>query len=775
MRNFCLKLAVLLSFSACEVAIPGPFDAGLDPGVDAGPDSDSGQPGDAGQIDAGGLDAGPAGNQYTPASANWCERVAPGPAVAEAAPLSLSAAHATVRYFGLLPGGSLPSLARFDEPLISVLQEPTLTLALLDSYAQRLVDVCAVPATKSMNGDATVTLRGSLAWVHPGLGAAPVIPAEATAVVLDLRGLVDSNGLEAALSAATRAVLSSPMPRAGALMRRWNGHPDTYYFALRGLPASADVYSSSVEVVARPIWPGEAKVARPLVVVTGPTLPPVAAELALTLRSTGRAALVGHEVLSRVAESVFQPIGALGASIRVSRLELPDGPVGDVIPADLSSDTPERVLNTLVDVTALPHPALTGLSANRKKPEAIDLKTHRAPKALSPAHLRAALLVAHGTARRFFPIYDVWNPAIDARLLEQYAAVPATLTRRAHMRRAIERFVNALHDGHISVNDLNYDSTSYDDVNVAELDFELVNDVPVVTFSNEAGIAVGDSVTSVDGEPIADWLAREEGFVSAASPLTGRMFAASGLVGLPASGRTYGLESANGTAKTVTIVPTSALPTQAPFGPQRASGWLTDLGAPTLYYLNLNGYAATPETEAQLLARLNAASTATGVILDDRGYPGVQLDTLVGRVVGTTYKSPRYRVPTWRGPDAASFLLDVEQYTSPAASPSVKAPVALLVGPYTQSAAETLAMELLEGKDFKVVGRRTSASNGNITSAVLPGGFGFTFTGMQVRFADDRAFAGVGIVPTVVSALSVADLAQGKDRELLDAVKALTP
>jgi hypothetical protein len=55
----------------------------------------------------------------------------------------------------------------------------------------------------------------------------------------------------------------------------------------------------------------------------------------------------------------------------------------------------------------------------------------------------------------------------------------------------------------------------------------------------------------------------------------------------------------------------------------------------------------------------------------------------------------------------------------------------------------------------------------------LPAGFGFSFTGMDVRHADAAAsvFHGIGIVPDVEVPLDAASFAAGEDPELVPPVR----
>lgn len=82
-------------------------------------------------------------------------------------------------------------------------------------------------------------------------------------------------------------------------------------------------------------------------------------------------------------------------------------------------------------------------------------------------------------------------------------------------------------------------------------------------------------------------------------------------------------------------------------------------------------------------------------------------------------------------------------------------------------------MLIFHGRIEAVVGRQSGASNGTITGLYLPGGYAFTFTGMEVQHTDHSTFHGIGIVPDVEVTPSATELRDGVDPELEAAVNIL--
>ena len=110
-------------------------------------------------------------------------------------------------------------------------------------------------------------------------------------------------------------------------------------------------------------------------------------------------------------------------------------------------------------------------------------------------------------------------------------------------------------------------------------------------------------------------------------------------------------------------------------------------------------------------------------------------------------------------------LEDVPQ-PFPANSDAYQGKIAWIVGAYTQSQAEHLTLALQSANRIHVLGQPTAGANGNITGVLLPGGFGLTFTGMEVRQPDLSVFHGVGVHVDDLVAIAPADLAAGVDPEL---------
>ncbi len=684
-----------------------------------------------------------------------CARMPGGLPAVGSTGVAISGVHSLVRFFG-----PLESMEQADQALVAGLASgAALASGDLADYAAALPGVlCAKGAVEGAPGlgPATVTLRGPIAWVIPGTGPVAV-PAEATAVVVDLRGLPDVDGLRAALEAAVGPALSAPVVRPDLLVRTHYGLTDEVF-------AANNVYSNDTSSLAGQAIAGTGGADLALGLATDSVMPPEAAALAVALRAAGRAFLIGEDVRADVAESRWQPVSAGGAYVRTGELRLGGTPLPDVIAADRRSDTPECVAEEVLSA-GLPAGVPSG-AASRPTFLPLDPYQQSQPVGETLAEAQAALLIAHGAARRFFPYFDVVGDTIDDRLDETLGSLSEPLTRR-DIRSALRRFGEALHDGHVFV----FDHAPIPAAGYLPVFIEDVDGEPVVRRSQAAGVDAGDTITSIDGVSMVDWLATELARTSAATPgyqfdlAMRELIRLDGVVSL-------GLRDADGVPRVIDFTPQPIDDLlDVGFAPSlRPSGFLTDLGAPALYYLNLDADAL--KTEAAFSSAMVAAQTASGLVVDMRGYPGINIYGVAARLVQGDFSSPVFRVTEHAGPD--QITVDEASYPLAPVNPFV-GPIVLLVSHHSVSAAENFATMLVDAGAVTVMGRTSAGTNGNITGVQLPGAFELSFTGMDVRHADatQSVFHGVGIVPVTEAVLSATDFRDGVDPELVEAVSFL--
>jgi hypothetical protein len=478
-----------------------------------------------------------------------------------------------------------------------------------------------------------------------------------------------------------------------------------------------------------------------------------------TLPSTRHQILVlGRRVVGDTA-----PFTLERESARVTRLP-------DVIPADL----PQR-LEQFSDAVALRErlrgatPPPWGGAAQRSRPGLASPFGFLHPLAEGRGELRADLLITHGVLRLFYPYLSEVGDALDTRLFETLRAVDAySGSDRFVAGQILRRFGEVLQDGHQFSNAPVFAGT-------LPVFLEYVGTRPIVRRSRVADIHPGDAIVALDGRPIEEVYAEELARTSASTEGY-RLALAERYVYTMSGPRTLILEDTSGVQRSVTVDPQPFDVYDAAVAAgesDRPSGTLADQGAPDLYYLNMNA-ASTPSLDVALQALEEASAVGSrGMVLDMRGYPGVNHAEIAARLIQQPFISPQFETRGYVGPGEST--VHVDQYTfEPIGSSAFEAPLVLLTGPHAVSAAENFMQMLLAAdRVLAVVGRRSAGTNGNITGVTLPGRFLFTYTGLEVRNPDASPFFGIGIVPDHEVPMRAEDLRDGIDRALLEAIAIL--
>lgn len=687
--------------------------------------------------------------------ADWCERVAAGPAGTKPGPVAMSEAHALVRFFS-----TGPTYYEADEALASALEGAQVDWdeAAL-RYAEALQPVCALEATTEGLGPVRVEEVGPVAVIHPGTGDI-VLPPSAEAVAIDLRGLPAAPELDGALRKALAAASTQPVARTPRVIRAFIGMTDE-----RGLTTPAYTNDAVVRELP-PLTPAGAK-ELPMAVLTGSTLAPAAARFAVDLRLASRAWLFGEDVATAVAEYRWAPIGKRGLAIRTEALKDNQGMVPDSVPADRALGA--SLETSLAGLAGLGAPPAVDRGGEVTRPEPgqrqVQAEPSRATR-LSPGIARAGLVTIHGALRRFFPYFHQVGDRIDERLEETLAMVDAAPLNPDRMVALMDRFGEALQDGHARGFFQGRRNAGFVP---AELD-EVAGEV-VVRRSDVPELLPGDTLVSIEGVPMADWLAPVYARTPAATPGYRFVRAMDELRTL--QGPTlFGVRAPDGSLREVRVQPRPEAALNA-FGlaPSiRHEGRLDDLGAPDLAYLNMTTEVLT--SESQFLTALEDARSTRGLVIDMRGYPGgLSHYDVIPHLMPRRFFLPVFRPPLLVGPDMRDSMEYVNSIEPRA--PTFDGPIVLLVGPGTISAAENFSMMLVGAHRVRVVGRRSAGTNGDITLLRLPGNGAFIFTGMEVLMPDHSPFHGIGIVPDVEVLPTAEDFAAGRDPELLKAIEVL--
>jgi hypothetical protein len=716
------------------------------------------------------------------APAPWCRGVVGGAASTKSPLLAASAMHAATRLFAVNP-----SFQSLDRALAAAMARPFVgDDRFLRDYVAAMGDgeACVAQASATALGPAHIEMVGDVAVVHPGTGALS-LPAGAKAVAVDVRGLPTSgpdllgifttgapeDPVRDAIDAAVALALATPVSRPLANARYYFGLPDEDLEE-----PQPDLFASYVGPWELEPLPAGSAVDLPLAVLTGKTLAPAAAELAVTLRLANRAWVFGEDVDMRVAESVWVPLGREGLVLRTQYFADPNTglPFPDAVPADAHGGDPVKLAHGLASLGA--PPALPPGAATRPPIVPTTDLTTQQPNTLGPGEARAGLVSVHGAARLFYGNFEESGDDIDPRLAEMMATVDLAALHPGPIDRGfyfdvLRRFGEALHDGHNFTFDEAKPFTGF-----LPLKIEQIGGEPVVRRSQVPGMSPGDAIVAIDGVPAAAWYAAEVPLTSAATDwYRFNLITRKHLLRVYGP-RTFELRSPDGSFHHVVAAP-QPYADETPFGSSpvtRASGWLTDVGAPDVYYLAMS-YEFSPGP-SDALAAIAAAAGASAMIVDMRGYPNGNHYAVDWALMPTGFFYPDFRDP-YALTTSELFVVDegIDYPSGPVAGgPTYSGPIILLVGHDTVSAAENFADMLVDNqRTLHVVGRQSAGTNGSITGLEVLGHYSVSFTGEDMRNADGSQYVGIGITPDIPVTLTQSNVSGGHDPELAAALAAL--
>ena len=683
---------------------------------------------------------------------NWCDAGLGGAPGERDFEHDLAAAHALQRLFSTAPDW-MPA----DEELSQLLGDADpFQLGLLESYAEAFDAVCSEAAVDDTLSDSQVDTVDGVAVVVPGQGPAS-LPADTTSVVIDLRTAPPSADIAGAIALA----LADDVTLGSRQVQRFTG-----------LPSHDDGwthYDSGVAEVPVVIS-GSADEDLPLAFITPTRLTPEAATWVAGLRLAGRAAIVGHDVFAAVAESSWAGVGAGGLLVRTSTLHSDQSPWPDVVPADISTETPDLYLDQVADLQL---DSVDG-DADRASLVAFDRTGWdwlSVDATLTTGRMRAGLLIGWGVLDRFYPFFDLVGRELDDQLLDSLdeVALLADDDRRGFMG-ALGHFMHDLYDGHGFYSDWAGDWPSgYLIVQIQRVDGEAV-----VRSSEHEGIEAGDTIVGIDGVPASDWYEEAMGRYSASSDGY-RFVLATGELKEVWGSRELVLRDPGGAERTVTALgrPWEDQDLVPWGGTFRPNGWLDELGADDIYYVNLAAQVSPDEPEVYdaVVDAIVALEDGQKLVLDMRDYPALNYYELERHLHTETYTTPQFWFPTWTGPDA--FELVEDSWSFSPESEVWTGPIAILMSNKSVSSAENVAQMLDYLPNVTVVGQLSACTNGTVTSFWLPGNVSLTFTAMRLRNPDGSEFHGIGVVPDVEVTPSPAQFAAGEDPELQAAVDVL--
>jgi C-terminal processing protease CtpA/Prc len=294
-----------------------------------------------------------------------------------------------------------------------------------------------------------------------------------------------------------------------------------------------------------------------------------------------------------------------------------------------------------------------------------------------------------------------------------------------------------------------------------------------------AGLAAGDVVLAIDGKDVATAIAGLPPQLRWGSTAWDRRDSA--LIHLlavrePAESVVVTVQPANGGVRTVTLTPPQ-LPLTVSAGegksPPLVAGKRLSSGSGYIHLGENFGNRPGHDMMAEFDAALAGLMDAPALILDLRdngGGSSLIANAIAGRfltkpfVYGREYY--RLRLPTrlwWRWGD---------RRVTPR-PPFYIGPLVLLIDATTASSAEEFVVSLVDSGRAQTVGRQSAGSTGNPIIFQLPGDGQVSFSTGDLRRIDGAPLEGIGITPDVPVDWTLADLRQGRDPDLAEAVRLL--
>lgn len=686
---------------------------------------------------------------------DWCNTIQPGPESSLQDPIALAHMHSQIRFFGLNK-----KYSDADQALVSgfVSQTP-LHMTDLSFYNSHIADACVIGTNNQELENSSVIVKNKIVFIKPGKGQIAV-PENVSAAVIDLRNLPNVPELKEALDNAIAAVSVTSIEKAKYKVRSHLGLTDEVV----AYPHPA--YANTIEIREQSRILGKHKRDLPVALIVDSSQAPSVAEFVINLRLQQRAWIVGSKIYAGVAESDFYSVNQNGIAIRTKEFIYKNKRWPDYINPDYSINDFIKIEKQL---PGLGTPKIFDYNnSNRAELTVMNpFKDYQNP--INPKQdLFASLVIVQGTLPLFFPFYDEMKNEINNRYLEVLNKVFQTEEIDTFIaRNFLRRYGEVLHDGHNFVTFHEGPSTG----GIFPVVLNAIEGKAVVRRSLIEGLNPGDTIEKIDDEFMSDWLIRELNRTSADTigykfDLSLREF-----LGINKNSLLIETLSLNGVKKTMNI---NAYPDETilnlNFNPSlRADGWLTDLNAPKIFYINVGAEKSIEEFNKSL----SLAKNSQALVLDIRGYPSFNHYEAAQRIICKPFQTPIFKTPNWLNPVEKTIVQD-QGTLEPEQNPSYCGPIAILIGPHTVSAAENFSTMLVDAKRVTVIGEQSAGTNGDITGVQLPGSFAFSFTGLEVLHANGNPFRQIGIIPQIEVKEKAEDYRDNKDRILEKAIEVLS-
>jgi len=649
--------------------------------------------------------------------------------------------------------------------MLDALHDPV-THVLTDKESAQSPEDAAGTATAKPGDDGLLIVRignGDYMTVMQAVSQMQPQFASAKAIVFDLRGSKMAGDVlhELPVSQAT----AGP----GTFSRRHSGYPS---------PDGSDsgAYHSEIAVVqGLEIRPGKDKKDVPAVFLVnkGASVP----ELAMALQNRGTGAIVSEDPIDDRQADVSEDVPLIGnrkATVRTTELYYPDGTTGL---------TANRVLNVSGEpaLQAAIEMARAGKwdkpSARPRAERGKSWVTDKAYDETAYPELGYRLLAAvriWGVYNNFHPYKYLTGEDWDAVLLESLPKMAhAANAREYHL--AVAEMVARSHDTHCFVS--SQELRKFYGVAPPPFEIRWIEDQPVVArLANEAeakqaGVAAGDVILRMEGQPVRNRIDELTRYVAASTPQSLMSRVMQNL-----------LNGEDGTEVDVTIAGGDGKERQVRVKRQSAnykllyphrSGEVFRLIKDEIGYVDLERLPP-----GQVDAMFEKFKQTKAIIMDMRGYPQGTAWSIAPRLgekrspVAAQFRTNLVSAESTEGGHVNSLLF--EQRIPAGSSWRYLGKTVMLIDERAISQSEHSGLFYKTANDTVFIGGPTTGANGDVTWFTVPGGIRINFSGHDVRWPDGRQLQRVGLKPDVEVLPTIAGIRAGRDEVLEKAVAYLS-
>ena len=365
----------------------------------------------------------------------------------------------------------------------------------------------------------------------------------------------------------------------------------------------------------------------------------------------------------------------------------------------------------------------------------------------------AGIVISWNIFRHFFPYWEDASATPD-ELLDKALTKAATDMDRYDFITTLQLMTAPLNDGHINV----YMSGDTIRRAYAPLIFARVEDQLVIdnVLDSTLGLSRGDVVTTVNGQPAAQYLASIDKKESGSPQLKVFRDLISLTVGPRDSSLTLGIRREDG-------LHTIRVPRRLEWQDwdkghlKHPSGWIK----PHIFYIDLDR-----DPMDSIRAWMPQLEQARSIICDLRGYPKGNHE-LIAHFLTETENTKWMYIPQITYPEYQQVTYSDGGWNMHPINPHLTAKVFFLTDGSAISYAESYMGFIKDLHLATVIGQPTAGTNGDINRMLLPGGYNIHFSGMLVKDHQGGKHHLKGITPDVPVERTVKGVRDGRD-EMLD-------